>query len=142
RVAHLVTGVIYGASGMAAMAALRLDPVDGMAFAVAAMTITWGNDTSAYFFGRFLGKHKLAPTVSPNKTWEGFFGGMLGRVVVMFIALGISIPQLILLDCQVLGFGGAMLGPSGAFCESLLRRAYGVKESGRSIPGHGGFLDR
>ena len=93
RVAHLVTGVMYGGAGMAAMAALRLKPEDGMAFAVAAMTITWANDTSAYFFGRFLGKHKLAPTVSPNKTWEGFFGGALGSVVGMFIARGSSFPS-------------------------------------------------
>lgn len=142
RVAHLVTGVVYGASGMAAMAALRLDPVNGMAFAVAAMTITWGNDTSAYFFGRFLGKHKLAPTVSPNKTWEGFFGGMLGSIVGMFIARGFFFPQLTVMDCLVLGFGGALLGPLGDLCESLLKRTYGVKDSGRAIPGHGGFLDR
>ena len=142
RVSHLVTGVLYGGSGMAAMAAVRIIPHDGLAFAVAAMTITWGNDTAAYFAGRFFGKRKLAPTVSPNKTWEGFFGGMAGSVGGMFIARGFFFPQLTVLDCLVLGLGGSILGPLGDLCESLIKRTYKVKDSGRSIPGHGGFLDR
>lgn len=142
RVSHLVTGVLYGSAGMAALAAVRIIPHDGLAFAVAAMTITWANDTSAYFAGRMFGKRKLAPTVSPNKTWEGFYGGMVGSVGGMFIARGFFFPQLTVVDCLVLGLGGSVLGPLGDLCESLIKRTYGAKDSGRSIPGHGGFLDR
>ncbi|WP_375766473.1 phosphatidate cytidylyltransferase [Archangium gephyra] len=141
RVAHLVTGMLYGSVGLTAVAALRLMP-DGMAWSISALVITWSNDTSAYFAGRFLGRHKLYPEVSPNKTWEGFFGGMLGSVVGMFITRGFFYPMLTVTDCLVLGILGGILGPIGDLCESMLKRAYGVKDSGVAIPGHGGILDR
>ncbi|MFE8596907.1 phosphatidate cytidylyltransferase [Archangium violaceum] len=141
RVAHLVTGMLYGSVGLTAVAALRLMP-DGMAWSISALVITWANDTSAYFAGRFLGRHKLYPEVSPNKTWEGFFGGMVGSVVGMFITRGFFYPMLTVTDCLVLGILGGILGPIGDLCESMLKRAYGVKDSGVAIPGHGGILDR
>jgi phosphatidate cytidylyltransferase len=141
RVAHLVMGMLYGSVGLTAVAALRLMP-DGMAWSISALVITWSNDTSAYFAGRFLGRHKLYPEVSPNKTWEGFFGGMVGSVVGMFITRGFFYPMLTVTDCLVLGIFGGILGPIGDLCESMLKRAYGVKDSGVAIPGHGGILDR
>ncbi|NVJ06615.1 phosphatidate cytidylyltransferase [Myxococcus sp. AM001] len=142
RTAHLVNGFLYGAVGLTAMSALRLLPDHGMAWVICALVITWANDTAAYFFGRFLGKHKLYPEVSPNKTWEGFFGGMLGSVGGMFIAQQFFFPVFTAWDCVLLGIAGGILGPVGDLCESMLKRAYGVKDSGFLIPGHGGVLDR
>jgi phosphatidate cytidylyltransferase len=141
RVAHMVTGLLYGSAGMTALSSLRLMQ-DGNAWCVAALTITWSNDTSAYFAGRFLGRHKLYPEVSPNKTWEGFAGGMVGSVIGMFVARGFFFPVFTVTDCLLLGVFGGIFGPMGDLVESMLKRAYGVKDSGRIIPGHGGILDR
>jgi phosphatidate cytidylyltransferase len=140
-VAHLVTGFLYGSVGLTAACALR-QMHDGLAWVIASLVITWSNDTSAYFAGRFLGRHKLYPEVSPNKTWEGFAGGMLGSIAGMFIARGFFFPLFTVTDCLFLGVFGGILGPLGDLCESMLKRAYGVKDSGRAMPGHGGILDR
>lgn len=141
RTANLLTAFVYGHGGLTALAALRLMPEGGM-WVVSALVITWGNDTMAYFAGRFLGKHKLYPEVSPNKTWEGFFGGFVGAIGFLFIQRAFFFPTLTVLDCFLLGSLGSVLGPAGDLCESMLKRAYGVKDSGKIIPGHGGMLDR
>jgi phosphatidate cytidylyltransferase len=141
RAAHLLTGCLYGGVGMMALSALRLRE-DGFWWAFAALVITWLNDTMAYFAGRFLGRRKLYPAVSPNKTWEGFLGGLLGSVVGLFILRAVAFPVLTVVDCLVLGVLGGLLGPMGDLCESMLKRAYGVKDSSRLVPGHGGMLDR
>lgn len=141
RTANLLTAFIYGHGGLTALAALRLFPDGGM-WVVSALVITWGNDTMAYFFGRFLGKHKLYPEVSPNKTWEGFAGGFVGAIGFLFIQRAFFFSTLTVIDCLALGVLGSILGPAGDLCESMLKRAYGVKDSGKIIPGHGGMLDR
>lgn len=141
RTAHAVTGCLYGGLGLAPIAALRVGPA-GFQWVICALVITWGNDTCAYFAGRLLGRHKLHPAVSPNKTWEGFAGGAVGSVAGMFIARLVAFPALSTVDCLALGLLGAVLGPLGDLCESLLKRANGVKDSGTIIPGHGGLLDR
>ncbi len=138
--AHAVTGCLYGGLGIALLAALRAGP-DGLAWAIAALVITWGNDTCAYFVGRAFGRHKLYPAVSPNKTWEGFAGGFLGSIGGLFV-IRFFFPVLRPLDCLVLGVAGGLFGPLGDLCESMLKRAYGAKDSGFLIPGHGGILDR
>jgi phosphatidate cytidylyltransferase len=141
RTAHAVTGCLYGGLGLAPIAALRVGP-QGLQWVISALVITWANDTCAYFAGRLLGRHKLFPAVSPNKTWEGFFGGALGSVGGMFITRWVAFPSLTAADCWILGLAGAVLGPLGDLCESMLKRAYVVKDSGAIIPGHGGLLDR
>ncbi len=141
RSANLTMAFIYGHGGLTALSALRLMPEGGM-WVVVALVITWGNDTMAYFAGRFLGKHKLYPEVSPNKTWEGFFGGFVGAIGFLFLQRAFFFPTLSVIDCFVLGSLGSLLGPAGDLCESMLKRAYGVKDSGKIIPGHGGMLDR
>jgi phosphatidate cytidylyltransferase len=140
RSAHAVTGCLYGGLGLAPVAALRVSP-DGLAWVIAALVITWANDTCAYFVGRAFGRHKFYPAVSPNKTWEGFAGGFLGSVGGLFIAR-LVFPVLRPLDCVVLGLAAGLFGPLGDLCESMLKRAYGAKDSGVLIPGHGGILDR
>jgi phosphatidate cytidylyltransferase len=141
RSAHLLTAFLYGSGGLTALSALR-QLGDGGWWVIAALVITWGNDTSAYFAGRFLGKHKLYPEVSPNKTWEGFFGGFAGAIGFLFLQRAFFFPGMTVVDCLVLGTLGSILGPAGDLCESMLKRAYGVKDSGFIIPGHGGMLDR
>ena len=141
RTAHVVTGCLYAGLGLGPIAALRVGP-EGLQWVISALVITWANDTCAYFAGRLFGRHKLHPAVSPNKTWEGFAGGAVGSVAGMFIARWVAFPALTTVDCIVLGLLGAVLGPLGDLCESLLKRAHGVKDSGFLIPGHGGLLDR
>jgi len=141
RTAHAVTGCLYAGLGLAPIAALRVGP-SGLQWVISALVITWANDTCAYFAGRLLGRHKLHPAVSPNKTWEGFLGGAVGSVAGMFVARWVVFHGLTTVDCVALGLLGAVLGPLGDLCESLLKRAHGVKDSGMLIPGHGGLLDR
>ncbi|HZA49924.1 MAG TPA: phosphatidate cytidylyltransferase [Myxococcaceae bacterium] len=140
--AHALTAVIFGGLGFTAVSALRVMPGRGLAWVIAVLVITWANDSMAYFAGRLLGRHKLYPEVSPNKTWEGFFGGMAGSVVGMFVLKLAFFPFLTVLDCAVVGLAGGILGPLGDLSESMLKRAYRVKDSGWIVPGHGGVLDR
>jgi phosphatidate cytidylyltransferase len=117
----------------------------GVAWVILAFVVTWGNDTFAYFTGHALGKHKLYERISPKKTWEGFVGGAVGSVVgalvtrLLLPSLGAELP---IGTAVVLGLGGAVLGPLGDLAESMVKRAAGVKDSGKIIPGHGGLLDR
>jgi phosphatidate cytidylyltransferase len=114
----------------------------GTAWVVLAFVVTWANDTFAYFAGMFFGKHRLYEKVSPKKTWEGFAGGAAGSVAGALAIRATMLPELPLLHTMLLGAGAAVLGPLGDFTESLLKRAAGVKDSSRLIPGHGGLLDR
>ena len=140
--AHALTGLVYGGLGLMCVGALRLIPGKGLGWVIAVLVITWLNDTFAYFAGRFLGKHKLYVEVSPNKTWEGFFGGMVGSIAGMFILKAFFYSWLTVPDCLVVGLAGGIFGPIGDLAESMLKRAYKVKDSGKIIPGHGGLLDR
>lgn len=140
-VAHLQSGLLLAGVGLTSLIAVRTH-ADGVAWVVSTLVVTWGQDTTAYFFGRFLGKHKLYPAVSPAKTWEGFAGGFVGSIGGMFITRGFFFPELLVMDCILLGLWGGFIGPIGDLSESMLKRAYGVKDSGKVIPGHGGLLDR
>lgn len=109
---------------------------------ILACALTWVGDTGAYFAGRTLGRHKLYPRISPAKTWEGFFGGLAGAVASAFVVRATLLPQLGVVDALVLGLVGGIAGPIGDLAESMLKRSYGVKDSGTILPGHGGMLDR
>lgn len=139
QAASWATAVIPYAGLLAAVAALREGP-DGLGWTLLALAMTWGNDTGAYFAGLLFGKRKLYPKVSPNKTWEGFFGGLASSILAcaiasFFLPLGWG-------DVIVLGGVAGLVGPLGDLSESLIKRAYGVKDSGQIIPGHGGLFDR
>jgi len=99
-------------------------------------------DTFAYFSGVRFGRRKLYPAVSPNKSWEGAFGGMLGALGAVLLASWTFLPQLGFGQALLLGLLLGCLGQIGDLFESLLKRACGVKDSGTLIPGHGGVLDR
>jgi len=133
----------YAGLCLSAVVALRALP-DRLAagWILVALVVTWANDTGAYFAGRFFGRRKLYPMVSPNKTWEGFAGGMLASVAGCFLIRAAFFSELSVLDCLVVGGVAGALGPLGDLSESMIKRAYGVKDSGRIIPGHGGLFDR
>jgi phosphatidate cytidylyltransferase len=119
---------------------LAIEP--GAAWVYLTLAITFLQDTTAYFVGRSLGRHKLAPTLSPKKTWEGAAGGMAGAIIgslagILLLGLPISLGAGV-----VLGVIGGIVGPLGDLAESLIKRQVGLKDAGYIIPGHGGVLDR
>jgi len=134
----------WGYAGLlpAAVVALRVREDAGWQWVVLLFVVTWANDTFAYFTGRFLGKRPLAPRISPKKTWEGLWGGAAGSVGGALAVKFLFLPGLSVRAAVVVGAGAAVLGPIGDLSESMLKRAAGVKDSGRIIPGHGGLLDR
>lgn len=104
----------------------------------------WANDTGAFVFGSSFGKRKLFPSVSPKKSWEGFFGGLIVSVIVA-VVLGSTAFDKHATDLVWLGVLGAIISIAstwGDLFESLLKRTAGVKDSGNVLPGHGGILDR
>ncbi|MBC6700546.1 phosphatidate cytidylyltransferase [Hymenobacter puniceus] len=107
----------------------------------ALLFLVWSSDTGAYAAGKTFGKHKLAPKISPGKTWEGAIGGFLLTLAVGW-ALGYLLPELSLTYRLVAATVVAVFGPLGDLAESMLKRSVGVKDSGRIMPGHGGLLDR
>jgi phosphatidate cytidylyltransferase len=135
-------GVFYLGLLCAPMAILQRDAPHGRAWVLMAIALTFGNDTGAYFAGRGLGRHKLYPAVSPAKTVEGGIGGMLAGLLIMVAARALFVPWLTLRDCLLAALPAGVIGPIGDLVESLIKRAFGVKDSGHLIPGHGGMLDR
>jgi phosphatidate cytidylyltransferase len=101
----------------------------------------WAGDTFAYFGGRLMGRHKMAPATSPGKTWEGFVVGSAATVFVSFVALYHQ-HFLTIRESIVLGVVLAIAAPLGDLFESLLKRDMDVKDTGRLLAGHGGVLDR
>jgi phosphatidate cytidylyltransferase len=109
-------------------------------FLLFALGITWAADTTAYFVGRAIGKHPLAPHISPKKTWEGSLGGMIGSLAVAYaFSFWLHFPLVHLLLMAVVG---NIAGQMGDLLESAYKRSAGVKDSGGLLPGHGGMLDR
>jgi phosphatidate cytidylyltransferase len=115
-------------------------PMDGPRLLLFALAITWAADTTAYFVGRSLGKHALAPHISPKKTWEGSIGGLVGSLLVACgFHFWLTIPLAHLLAMATVG---NIAGQMGDLLESACKRSAGVKDSGALLPGHGGILDR
>ncbi len=102
--------------------------------------LIWSSDTFAYLTGKFFGKHKMAPKISPKKTWEGFAGGVFLTIVLGFF-IEKYFPEL-RANWMIVGFLVSVFAPFGDLVESQLKRNFGVKDSGNIIPGHGGILDR
>jgi phosphatidate cytidylyltransferase len=112
----------------------------GIKFLLGAVIVVVANDLSALVFGKLLGRHPMAPSISPNKTWEGAIGAAV--VTVIAGACVGALPDWTLASGFTLGILAAFLAPLGDLCESMFKRSLGLKDLGRSLPGHGGFLDR
>ncbi|MGI8567251.1 MAG: phosphatidate cytidylyltransferase [Pyrinomonadaceae bacterium] len=104
--------------------------------------VLMGSDTGAYYTGRAFGRHKLAPTVSPGKTWEGAVGGMLASLLMAALAHYWFFPELRLPAALALAAVMNILGVAGDLTESALKRGAGAKDAANILPGHGGLLDR
>jgi len=133
-------GIVYIVGGYTHILLVRtLD--NGFWLITFAFLIIWSTDTGAYFSGLLLGRHKLAPQLSPNKTWEGFSGGLIFSLLIVYIYLRfINIPNEKTLLCITPLV--SLTAQLGDLFESALKRFAAVKDSGTLIPGHGGFLDR
>lgn len=152
--AYSLYGIVYLGGGFLAILALRsgtlgsymtpyfdtvmLEPSRFIVFLL--IFSTWASDTFAFAFGKWLGKNKLCPQISPGKTQEGALGGFVGTIIVAVIFSLIF--KFSLLHAFALGIIIAVMAPLGDLVESILKRVCGVKDSGNIIPGHGGILDR
>jgi len=139
--AWTVAGILYIGWLLSHLVGLRgLD--DGRNWVFLALFTNAASDTAAFFIGRAWGRHRLAPKISPGKTWEGAIAGVLGAIIaslilVTLLNLPISYGQAIFLGLLV-----SIFGQLGDLAESLFKRKLGAKDSGKLLPGHGGFLDR
>jgi phosphatidate cytidylyltransferase len=106
------------------------------------LALNWAGDTIAYYVGRAIGKHRLAPLISPNKTWEGSIGSVFGSVIFAILYGMRFLPQLSVGALAILAIAGNIAGQFGDLVESAIKRGAGVKDSGSILPGHGGLLDR
>lgn len=104
--------------------------------------VVWSSDMAAYYVGTGLGRHPLAPRISPKKTIEGALAGVVGALAAAFVARAWFMERLRVGDCVVLGLALGVLGILGDLVESMLKRGAGVKDSASLVPGHGGILDR
>ncbi len=134
-------GILYSAIPAASLVFLRGDQNDGLFAVLFLFALVWATDIFAYFVGRSLGGPKLAPAISPGKTWSGAIGG---AVAAMFAGLGVAVlaglpigPMLPIIILLV-----SVWSQIGDLFESWVKRRFGVKDSGTIIPGHGGIMDR
>lgn len=147
KVLRLLFGVLTIVPFFWGMVALRqhhydTDPFFGAWWLLYVMLLVWGADSGAYMFGKLFGKRKLAPKVSPGKTWEGLIGGLATSAIISLIfseyaPLGVA--PVTLLICSVIAALASVLGD---LTESMFKREAGIKDSSHLIPGHGGVLDR
>lgn len=121
---------------------LRHDFPEGWKLIFFLLLVVWLGDSGAYYFGKALGKHKLSPVISPKKTVEGMFGGMLVSVVTAIVIHFTFFPNFPLLHAIIAGVILSFCGVVGDLAESMWKRSAAVKDSGTMLPGHGGFLDR
>jgi len=139
KAAGMIFGGLY-VPVLASMLYLVREMEQGLILTLGVLLVTWGTDSGAFFIGKLLGRRKLAPGISPNKSWAGAWGGLISGII---IALGFGI----LMDANILHFAlwgliTSIACQTGDLCESAFKRFAGVKDSGTMLPGHGGFLDR
>jgi len=134
-------GVVWVGGGLASLILLREIPEHGRLVVFTVLIAVFADDTAAFFVGRTIGRHKMAPRISPGKSWEGFVGGTLAAMAVAFFSL---YNQGVLTNVEALVLGAAVAASStlGDLFESAIKRDLGTKDSGRVLAGHGGVLDR
>lgn len=143
-VAVSVFGPIYTSFAFSAIVLVRVSDkgVHGALLTLGVMLSLWANDAVAYIVGSRIGSHKLAPRISPNKSWEGFWAGLVGSVAVWVVLALAGVANIGVPLAAVIGLVVGIVGVVGDLFESRIKRGVGVKDSGNLIPGHGGLLDR
>ncbi len=134
-------GVAWVGGGLGSLIVLRDVPEHGRLLIFAVLLAVFADDTMAYFVGRAIGRHKMAPRISPAKSWEGFAAGTLAAIAVVFFSM-YDERYLSIAEAVVLGAVIAISSALGDLFESSIKRDLGVKDSGRILAGHGGMLDR
>jgi phosphatidate cytidylyltransferase len=141
RPAAFGLAIVYSIAALLALLWLRHQPAYGRETILWILVCVWATDIGAYFIGSYAGGAKLAPTISPSKTWSGLVGGMCFSAVVS-AACGLVFDAGETLILAVTGLAIAVVAQAGDLLESAAKRRAGVKDSGSLIPGHGGVLDR
>ncbi|WP_304169729.1 phosphatidate cytidylyltransferase [Phenylobacterium aquaticum] len=141
RPANAAFGVVYLGIACVCLIWLRAMP-QGRYWTIMLFAITWSADIAAYAVGNTLKGPKLWPKFSPNKTWSGFVGGLIASMATGAMMASLSMFTLNLAAATVVGLFGGLATMAGDLWESMLKRRFGVKDSGDLIPGHGGLLDR
>jgi phosphatidate cytidylyltransferase len=136
-----IQGIVYIPLLFSFLVLIRREP-EGMAWIFLLLAVIFAGDTSAYYVGTYLGRHKLSPAVSPGKTVEGALGGLAGNLLVGSAAFLLFLPTLSWAVGVVFFLSVGIAGQVGDLFESGLKRSSSVKDSSRLLPGHGGFLDR
>ncbi|MBV9558023.1 MAG: CDP-archaeol synthase [Pseudolabrys sp.] len=137
----IAAGFCYAGILLLAPVSLRADPQFGIPAIIFVFVIVWSTDVLAYFAGRAIGGPKLAPSISPNKTWSGAIGGTIGAIVI-----GVGMMVLLIGSANrglaATAFALSVASQIGDLAESALKRRFGVKDTSQLIPGHGGVMDR
>ncbi len=133
--------LVYVVLFMEFLPLIRRGP-NGVLWLILFLAVNWAGDSAAYFVGRRYGRRKLYPLVSPGKTIEGAAGGLAGSILAALLFKWVAFRELSSFGAIFTGFAVGMFAQIGDLCESLFKRAYGIKDSGRILPGHGGMLDR
>ncbi|MDO4436669.1 MAG: phosphatidate cytidylyltransferase [Coriobacteriaceae bacterium] len=143
-VAITAFGPLYTGYMLSAIVLLReaIPGFEGALLSIGVCASLWLSDSFAYLVGSKFGKHKMVPKISPKKSWEGFFGGVLGSIAVWLILWSTGLYDLNVWFAILCGVVVSIMGVFGDLIESRIKRGVGVKDSGNLIPGHGGMLDR
>lgn len=138
-----ILGVAWVGAGIGCLLLVRDIPEFGFWAVMAVLFTVFAADTGAFFFGRTLGRHRMAPAISPNKSWEGFVGGVVAAIGMAFVILYKDRDEFLTIpESLVLGLVIALAAVLGDLFESAVKRDLDVKDSGRVLGGHGGMLDR
>jgi phosphatidate cytidylyltransferase len=142
-IAKAVIGPVYISLPISMLILIDMRP-DGNIWIFFLLAVIFANDTGAFYAGKTLGRHKLYREVSPNKTWEGAIGGLILGIIIAYILLRMEILKAQSMDmgiiCIVIML--SIASQAGDLVESMIKRTYGIKDSGSILPGHGGLLDR
>ncbi len=142
RLGITLLGVLYVGFFVPHMVLLREFPAGGRWWALFTTAVAMASDTGGYFVGGWIGRTKLLPTVSPSKTWEGAVGSVGGALLCAWLAYLTVFREGTFLEDSLVAVAISVFAQLGDLCESALKRAFGAKDSGWIIPGHGGILDR
>jgi len=140
-VGDVYASVLLPGGGIVALAVLR-ELQCGLDWTVLVVATTWTADTGGFLLGRAWGRHRICPRISPNKSWEGLAGGAIAAALVGIALYVAGLSRLTGTDHAIVVVVAAFVGPLGDFSKSMVKRAHGIKDFGRLLPGHGGLLDR